>query len=114
MQVRQETRDGHIILTPDDSLMCGGRAEQFESVIQDVIDAGHRHLIVDLGSVAHVDSGGVRALVRGHLLVGKEGGRVSLVNLCANVQRVLGILRLDTVFPVYESVEAALADVAGA
>ena len=48
MQVRQETRGGQLILTPDDSLMCGGRAEQFESVLQEVIAAGHRHLIVDL------------------------------------------------------------------
>ena len=37
MQVRQETRGGQLILTPDDSLMCGGRAEQFESVLQEVI-----------------------------------------------------------------------------
>ncbi len=114
MQVRQETRNGHTVLTPDDSLMAGGRAEQLEGVIQDVISAGHLNLIVDLASVGHVDSGGVRALVRGHLTVHKKGGRVSLVHLCANVQRVFSILRLDTVFPVYESVEAALADVAGA
>ena len=114
MQVRQETRDGHIVLIPDDSLMAGGRAEQIESVIQDVIGAGHLHLIVDLASVGHIDSGGVRALVRGHLTLHRKGGRVSLAHPCANVQRVLSILRLDTVFPVYESVEAALADVAGA
>ena len=67
MDVRQETRVGHLILTPDDSLMCGGRAEQFERLLQEVIAAGQRHLIVDLGAVAHADSGGVRALVRGHL-----------------------------------------------
>jgi anti-sigma B factor antagonist len=114
MQVRQETRNGQMVLTPDDSLMAGGRAEQFEGVIQDVIGAGHLYLIVDLASVGHVDSGGVRALVRGHLTVHKKGGRVSLAHACANVRRVFSILRLDTVFPVYESVEAALADVAGA
>ena len=114
MQVRQEIRGAQMILAPDDSLMCGGRAEQLESVLQEVIAAGHRHLIVDLSSVEHIDSGGVRALVRGHLAVHEQGGRVSLVNAGATARRVLGTLRLDSVFPIYESLDAALADVAGA
>jgi anti-sigma B factor antagonist len=113
MEVRQETRGGHLILTPDDSLICGGRAEQFDNLLQEAIAAGHRQVIVDLGAVAHADSGGVRALVRGHLTVLETGGRVSLVNVPGNVQRVLHLLRLDTVFPIYDSVEAALASVAG-
>jgi anti-sigma B factor antagonist len=113
MEVRQETRGGHLILTPDDSLMCGGRAEQFESVLQGAIAAGHRLLIVDLGAVAHADSGGVRALVRGHLSLQQKAGRLSLANVPANVQRVLHILRLDTVFPIYDSVETALIELAG-
>jgi anti-sigma B factor antagonist len=112
MEVRQETRGAQLILTPDDSLMCGGRAEQFESVLQQVIAAGHRHVIVDLNSVGHADSGGVRALIRGHLTIAATGGRVSLVNPNPTVRRVLNTLRLDTVFPIYESIDAAIADVA--
>jgi anti-sigma B factor antagonist len=114
MQVRQETRAGHLILTPDDSLMCGGRAEQFEATILEVTRAGQRHVIVDLASVAHIDSGGMRALVRGHMGASKQGGEVTLVNVNSNVRRVVHILRLDTVLHVYESIEAALAKVAGA
>ena len=71
------------------------------------------HLIVDLASVAHIDSGGMRALVRGHMSVSKQGGRVTLVNVNSNVRRVLHILRLDTVLPVCESIDAALTGLAG-
>ena len=39
---------------------------------------------------------------------------MSLVNVNATVRRVLAILRLDTVLHVYQSIDAALADVAGA
>ena len=56
----------------------------------------------------------MRALVRGHLTVHEQGGRVSLVNAGATARRVLSTLRLDSVFPIYESIDAALADVAGA
>jgi anti-anti-sigma factor len=114
MQVHQETRGGHLILTPDDSLMCGGRAEQFEETILEVARGGQPHLIVDLSSVAHIDSGGMRALVRGHMSVSKQGGQVTLVNVNSNVRRVIHILRLDTVLHVYESIDAALADAASA
>ena len=114
MQVRQETRGDHLILTPDDSLMCGGRAEQFEAAILEVARGGQPHLIVDLASVTHVDSGGMRALIRGHMSASKQGGQVSLVNVNSNVRRVLHILRLDTVLHVHESIDVALADVAGA
>jgi anti-sigma B factor antagonist len=113
MDVRQETRVGHLILTPGDSLMCGGRAEQFEQLLQEVIAAGQCHLIVDLGAVAHADSGGVRALLRGHLTVQQRGGRLALANIPGNVQRVLHLLKLDTVFPIYDSVDGALSDLAG-
>ena len=112
MQVRQETRYGHLILTPNGSLMCGGPAEEFERLLQDVVAAGHRHLIVDLGAVAHADSGGVRALVRGLLTVQQKDGRLSLANITANVERVLHLLRLDAVFPIYASVEDALGEAA--
>ena len=113
MQVHQEVRSGHLILTPDDSLMCGGRAEEFEATILEVACGGQPHLIVDLASVAHIDSGGMRALVRGHMSVSKRGGQVTLVNVNSSVRRVLHILRLDTVLHVYESMGAALADTAG-
>jgi anti-anti-sigma factor len=69
---------------------------------------------VDLASVAHIDSGGMRALVRGHMSVSKQGGRVTLVNVNGNVRRVLHILRLDTVLPVCESIDAVLTGLAGA
>jgi anti-anti-sigma factor len=112
MEVRQEMRGAQLILTPDDSLMCGGRAEQFEGVLQEVIAAGHRYVVVDLAAVGHADSGGVRALIRGHLTVAEKGGRVSLVNPSPTVRRVLSTLRLDTVFRIYDSIDAAVSDVA--
>ena len=113
MEVHQAIRGGQLVLTPSDSLMIGGRAEQFEDVLQDAIMAGTLYVIVDLRDVSHADSGGIRALVRGHLALAQKGGRVSLVNVSANVERVLHILRLDSVFAIYDSVDAALADVAG-
>ncbi len=109
MQVGQETRDGRLVLTPQGSLMCAGPAEQFEALLQNVLADGHRHLIVVLEHVPHVDSGGIRALVRGHLTAQRLGGSVALASIDRRVYRILTMMRLDMVFPIFATVEAAVA-----
>jgi anti-anti-sigma factor len=114
MKVAQQTLAGHLVLTPDAQLVCGGPAEELEQLLQTVIAADHNHIVVDLKAVPHVDSGGVRALIRGHLTAQRTGGAVTLANLRPPVRRVFAVLRLDTVMTIYDSVDAALARVAGA
>jgi len=109
MQVGQETRNGRLVLTPRGSLQCSGPAEQFEALLQNVLADGHRHLIVVLEEVPHVDSGGVRALVRGHLTAQRLGGTIVLAAEDRRVHRILTMMRLDLVFPIFDTVEAAIA-----
>ncbi|MBK5296951.1 MAG: STAS domain-containing protein [Vicinamibacteria bacterium] len=109
MQVGRETRGGRLVLTPQGSLLCAGPAEQFEALLQNVLAEGHRHLIVVLENVPHVDSGGVRALVRGHLTAQRLGGSIALASIDRRVHRILTMMRLDMVFPIFATVEAAIA-----
>ena len=109
MQVGQETRGGRLVLTPRGSLLCAGPAEQFEALLQNVLADGHRHLIVVLEEVPHVDSGGVRALVRGHLTAQRLGGSICLATVDRRVYRILTMMRLDLVFPIFDTVDAAIA-----
>ena len=109
MQVGQETLHGRLVLTPHGSLLCAGPAEQFEALLQNVLADGHRHLIVVLEDVPHVDSGGVRALVRGHLTAQRLGGSIALAQIDRRVHRILTMMRLDMVFPIFETVDAAVA-----
>ena len=108
MQVGQETRNGRLVLTPRGSLQCAGPAEEFEALLQNVLADGHRHLIIVLEEVPHVDSGGVRALVRGHLTAQRLGGTIALAIVDPRVYRILKMMRLDMVFPIFETVEAAI------
>jgi anti-sigma B factor antagonist len=109
MQIGQETRSGRLVLTPRGALLCAGPAEQFEALLQNVLADGHRHLIVVLEAVPHVDSGGVRALVRGHLTAQRLGGSIVLATVDRRVYRILTMMRLDLVFPIFDSIEAAIA-----
>lgn len=108
MHVGQEIRNGRLVLSPQGSLLCAGPAEQFEALLQNVLADGHRHLIVALEHVPHVDSGGVRALVRGHLTAQRLGGSIALASMDRRVHRIMTMMRLDMVFPIFETVEAAV------
>jgi len=109
MQVGQETRGGRLVLTPRGSLQCAGPAEQFEALLQNVLADGHRHLIIVLEEVPHVDSGGVRALVRAHLTAQRLGGSITLATVDRRVYRILTMMRLDLVFPIFDTLDAAIA-----
>src|SRR5206468_601956 len=52
-----------LVLSPQEPLVAGGAAENFEQNIRELYRKGYRHLVADLSGVASIDSAGVRALV---------------------------------------------------
>lgn len=109
MHVDRQIREGRLVLKPDRSLLCAGPAEHFELLLQGALSEGHRHLVVSLEHVTHVDSGGVRALVRGYLTAQRLGGTLALCDVDRRVHHILSMMRLDLVFPLYDTVDSALA-----
>jgi len=88
-------------------LVAGGAAETFERDIQQLFRSGQRHLIIDLSGVTLMDSGGIRALVRGHTTAQRLGGTLRLAAMRPAVSQVLEASRLSSIFVTYESVDAA-------
>jgi len=84
-----------------------GAAEAFERSTQALFAGGHIHLIVDLGAVGRIDDAGVRALVRGYTTAQRLGGSFRLARANDDVRAFLHATKLDGVFPVAVSVEAA-------
>ncbi|MFH1069397.1 MAG: STAS domain-containing protein [Candidatus Glassbacteria bacterium] len=64
-------------------------------------------LIVDLTSVEYMDSSGVATLVEGMKLTGKYDGDFRICCLSVGVREVLELARLDRVFHIFETREAA-------
>ncbi len=98
---------GALILSPQEPLVAGGPAEQFERHVQDLFRQGFRHLVTDLRAVAGVDSAGVRALVRGHTTAQRVGGTFRLVGAGARVLATLQLSRLDGVLEICETLKEA-------
>ena len=62
---------------------------------------------VDLSQVSYIDSSGIAALVEGFQNARGKGQRFALIAASDSVRGVLELARLDRVFPMVESVEAA-------
>ena len=81
------------------------------AVRQQLLSCFERHdrVIVDLSGVTYIDSSGVASLVEAFQLARKKNGTFSLVKVSNAVMRVLSLARLDRVFSIHPTVEAAVA-----
>ena len=104
---RSDARE--LLLSPQESLVAGGPAEQLEQLIQTSFRQGVQRLFVDLRAVPALDSAGVRALVRGHTSAERLGRQFCLVAPNARVHDVLRLSHLEQVFTICDSLSAARA-----
>ena len=94
-------------------LLVSGRmdalgAPEFEEQCDSCIAEGLSTLVVDLGGLAYVSSMGLRVFISvGKTLQGK-GGALRICRMSGLVKQVFQITGLIDLFPVYESLEAAL------
>lgn len=68
-----------------------------------------RDVVVDLAAVSYMDSSGIASLVEAYQMARKNATRFVLAAVSQPVMRVLQLARLDKVFTLADSVDAALA-----
>lgn len=67
-----------------------------------------RAVVVDLSAVTYVDSSGIAGLVEAYQMARKNGTSFTLAAISDPVGRVLRLARLDRVFTIVDTVEAAV------
>jgi len=75
-----------------------------------LLDKAERTVLVDLGDVGFLGSAGLAELAAAHDLATRHGARIVLVASARTVLRPLEVTGLNTLFPTFDSVEAALRD----
>jgi anti-sigma B factor antagonist len=73
-----------------------------------------RMVVVDMSQVEYIDSSGIASLVEAYQMARRNGSRFTLAAVSPPALRVLQLARLDKVFAIVESVEAAVAPDSGA
>ncbi len=85
-------------------------APKLREKLVELVGEGHYRIIVDMTKVEFLDSTGLGVLVGGLKRVRSHDGTLALV---CNQERILKIFRitgLTKVFPIYDSLDEALAD----
>jgi len=87
---------------------CSGRIVFGEesSLLRDTVKkalSSNNHIVLNLGEVNYIDSGGLGTLVELHTSAHKASGAIKLARLTMKVRDLLQITKLLTVFDVYNS-----------
>ncbi|HME25982.1 MAG TPA: STAS domain-containing protein [Acetobacteraceae bacterium] len=77
------------------------------------IAGSHRGVVVDLAGVSFLASIGIRTLLLGAKAVQRRGGCLVLLNPAEEVERVLDVMGVTDLMPIYRDSEAALAAASG-
>jgi len=107
-----EHREGIILLRPEGSELGAEIAENFKVEGLAAIPPEGGSVALDLAGIEFMDSSGLSAMVA-MLKKARIGGGLVLLGIRPAVREILALTRLDTVFPVCESFEAASAQLRG-
>jgi anti-sigma B factor antagonist len=108
--VEERQVDGVAILAIERELLEPGECP-LRDRIDALVDRDCLHILVDLRLVPDLDSSDIGRLIRAHHSVRRAGGRVRLYNVGSRVATLLEMTRLNTVFDIHPTEDAALAAV---
>ena len=76
--------------------------------VHELLDQGQVKILVDLAGVTHIDSANVGMLVAKQKTVRERGGDIKLMHLTNRSQRLLALMKLVSVFEVFENEDEAV------
>ena len=108
MEIQERTIEGVVVLDLTGKLTIGEGDELLKERISNLVQQGHRNLLLNLEGVPYIDSAGLGEIVRTYTTVSRQGGKLKLVNLTTRITALLAITKLLTVFETYESQDEAV------
>ena len=76
--------------------------------VRNLLGAGNRKILINLGEVNYIDSSGIGELVSSFTTVSGQNGQLKLLNLTKRVHDLLQITKLYTVFEVFDDEATAV------
>ncbi len=101
-----EEREGVTVVTPPDAL-AAETVGDFQARVDDLVRAGARYFVIDLGRVTFVDGSGLAALVQLYKRVRIGEGDVRLAAVAPALMKIFELTRLSRVFQIFPTVPAA-------
>ena len=110
MSLQCTVRDAGNVTVVDFSgkITLGEGSALVRKTVRALLEEQKTKLLIDLGDVDYIDSGGIGELVTAFTAVRNRGGELKLLNLTKKVKDLLQITKLYTVFDVHSSETEAI------
>lgn len=108
MKLTKRTVDRILVIVCNGRIVFGDESSFLRDEVKKAIADGAKRIVLNLGEVNYIDSGGLGTLVALHTTAHNAGGAIKLANLTTRVGDLLQVTKLLTVFEVYDSEYAAL------
>ena len=104
MQLKLSTRtqDGVLLVECNGRIIFGEESSLLRDTVKTAVSENNR-IVLNLGEVNYIDSGGLGTLVALRATALNAGGTIKLANLTKRVGDLLQVTKLLTVFDVYNS-----------
>jgi anti-sigma B factor antagonist len=89
--------------------VVAGEAALLRDSVRNLIAQGENNIVLNLAEVPYIDSAGIGELVSALVAVQRQSGRLGVLNLTRRVRDILGVVKLLTVFQVFDNEAEALA-----
>jgi len=108
LKLQKRTVDRILAIECNGRIVFGEESALLRDEVKKAIADGTKSIVLNLGEVTYIDSGGLGTLVGLHTTAQKAGATIKLANLTKRVGDLLQVTKLLTVFDVHESEYGAL------
>jgi anti-sigma B factor antagonist len=107
LKLTMQTKDGVLVVQCVGRVVFGEESSLLRETLKEAISQNNR-VVLDLGDVTYIDSGGLGTLVALLTTAQNAGGTVKLSSLTKRVGDLLQVTKLLTVFEVFNSEKEAV------
>lgn len=107
LKLSVRTKEGVSIIEAGGRIVFGDETSLLRDTVKKTISENNR-IVLNLGNVSYIDSGGLGTLVALRTTAQNAGGTIKLAQLTKRVGDLLQVTKLLTVFDVYDSEAKAL------
>lgn len=114
LKITVSTAGATCVLRCDGRITLGEGSVTLRDATREALREGAKLLVLELSGVNYMDSSGLGELVSAYTTARNSGANLVLVGLTKRVMDLVQITKLFTVFPIFNSIEEALAADPGA
>ena len=93
-------KEGVTIVDISGRIVLGPESAAIRELVCDLLSNGRKNILFNLGDVNYIDSSGLGSLVIALTSVRKQDGELKLLNLTKQIQDLIQLTRLYTVFDI--------------